>query len=191
MTRSAWASSTTSMCSGRAPSVMSAPEAAWPVEGTAIGRVSSADGDLSGTRHARREQVHARRADEAGDEEIGRMVVDLERRSDLLDASGTQHHDAVGQRHRLDLIVSDIDHGAADLRVQRGELLARGDAQLRIEVRQRLVEQEDLGIADDRAADGDALALAARESLRLAVEIVGEPQHLGGAADALVDLAPA
>ena len=76
---------------------------------------------------------------------IGRMVVDVERRSHLLDASGAQHHDAVGQGHGLDLIVSDVDHGAADLPVKGGKLLARGDAQLRIQVRQRLVEQEDLG----------------------------------------------
>ena len=75
--------------------------------------------------------------------------------------------------------------------VQRGKLLARRDAQLRIEVGERLVEQEDLGVANDRPADRDPLALAAREGLRLAVEIVGQPQHLGGAADALVDLAPA
>ena len=73
--------------------------------------------------------------------------------------------------------------------MQRGELLARRDAQLGVEVRQRLVEQEDVGIAHDGAADGDALALAAGERLGLALEIVGEPQHRGGAVDARVDLA--
>ena len=119
------------------------------------------------------------------------MVVDLKRCSDLLDSPSAQDDDAVGQGHGLHLIVGDVDHCAADLPVEGGKLLARGDAQLRIQVRQRLVEQEDLGIADDRAADRDTLALTARESLRLAVEIVGEPQHLGGAADALIDLAPA
>ena len=42
-------------------------------------------------------------------------VVELERRADLLDAPGAQHDDAVGQRHRLDLVVGDVDHRAAEL----------------------------------------------------------------------------
>ena len=33
-----------------------------------------------------RQHVHRRRADEAGDEEVGRAVVEVERRADLLDA---------------------------------------------------------------------------------------------------------
>jgi hypothetical protein len=37
------------------------------------------------------------------------------------------------------------------------------DAQLGVEVRERLVEQEHLRLAHDGAPDGDALALAARE----------------------------
>jgi hypothetical protein len=45
--------------------------------------------------------------------------------------------------------------------MQRLDLGAHVDAQLGVEVRQRLVEQEDLGLADDGAAHGDALALAA------------------------------
>ena len=44
------------------------------------------------------------------------------------------------------------------------------DAELGVEVGERLVEEEDLGLADDGAADGDALALAAGELRRLAVE---------------------
>ena len=42
--------------------------------------------------------------------------------------------------------------------------------QLGIEVGERLVEQEDGGIAHQRAADGDALALAAGELVRATVE---------------------
>ena len=44
------------------------------------------------------------------------------------------------------------------------------DAQLRVEIGQRFVEQEDIRIADDGAADGDALALAAGELARIAVQ---------------------
>ncbi len=56
--------------------------------------------------------------------------------------------------------------------MELGDLEAHLHAQRRVEVRQRLVEQEGLGLAHDGAADGDALALAAGELARLAVEIV-------------------
>ena len=60
-------------------------------------------------------------------------------------------------------------------------------AQRRIEVGERLVEQERLGLAHDRAADGDALALAAGELARLAVEIIGQVQGRGRLAHLLLD----
>ena len=49
---------------------------------------------------------------------------------------------------------------------------------LRVEVGQRLVEQEDLRLAHQRAAHRDALALAAGELARLAVEQMIDLQHL-------------
>ena len=66
---------------------------------------------LSG--HAERaglQEVHPRRADEAGDEDIVGIVVEPHRRADLLDAAGVQDDDAVGERHRLNLVVGDVDH---------------------------------------------------------------------------------
>ena len=117
------------------------------------------------------------------------MVIELHRRTDLLDQPGVQHHDPVGERHRLDLVVGDVDHRrAGHVLVQLGDLDAGRDAQRRVEVRERLVEQEDLRVAHDGAADRDALALAAGKRLRQAIEIGTELQDLGGGADALVDL---
>ncbi len=60
--------------------------------------------------------------------------------------------------------------------------------QRRVEVGQRLVEQEHRRLAHDGAADGDALALPAGEVARPPVEIGGELQRLRGAAHAAVDL---
>ena len=60
--------------------------------------------------------------------------------------------------------------------------------QLGVQVGQRLVHQEDLRITHDGAADGDALALAAGECLRLTVEILGDAQDLGSRANLAVDL---
>jgi len=66
-----------------------------------------------------------------------------------------------------------------DLLVHLLDLGAHLHAQLGIEVAERLVEQEDLGSRTDGAAHGDALALAARELLGLAVEKLGDIEDLG------------
>jgi zinc and cadmium transporter len=66
----------------------------------------------------RRLPVHRRRADEAGDEAVGRAVVELQRRADLLDAAVVHHDDAVGHGHGLDLVVRDVDRGGLQPLVQ-------------------------------------------------------------------------
>ena len=103
------------------------------------------------------------RADEPGDELVRGMVVELERRADLLDHAVAQDDDLVGEGHRLDLVVGDVDHGGVEPLVEPRELDAHLHAQRGVEVGERLVEQEDLRLAHDGAADGDALALAAGE----------------------------
>jgi hypothetical protein len=71
--------------------------------------------------------------------------------------------------------------------VQLLELAAHRHAQLGVEVRERLVVEEDLRIADDRPAHRDALALPARELARIALEQRRQGEDLGGAADLLLD----
>ena len=117
-----------------------------------------------------RRQRHRRRADELRDEAVGRPVVNLHRRADLLDRAVVHHDDAVGQRHRLGLVVGDHDDRRLDPLAQLRQLDPRPHAQRRVEVGQGLVEQEHLGPLDDRAADRDALALPARQLSGLAVE---------------------
>ncbi|MEY9720367.1 hypothetical protein ABIA22_002857 [Sinorhizobium fredii] len=129
------------------------------------------------------------RTDEAGDKEVCWPLVEVERRADLLDVTQRQDNDAVGERHRLDLVVGDIDHRRIrHALAELGDLDAGGDAQRRVEVGQRLVEEEDLWVAADRPADRDTLALSAGERLRKAVEILGKLEHLCGRANAAVDL---
>ena len=124
------------------------------------------------------EEVHRRAADEARHEQVRRRVVEAHRRVDLLqDAAAHQRH-AVAHRHRLDLVVGDVDGRRLQLVLDARDLRAHLHAQLRVQVGQRLVHQEDLRAAHDRAAHGDALALAAGERLRLAVEQLLEPDHL-------------
>ena len=80
------------------------------------------------------------------------------------------HGDAVAHRHGLDLVVGHVEVGGLQAAVQLADLGAGLHAQLGVEVGQRLVHQEDLRLAHDGAAQRDALALAAGELARLAVE---------------------
>ncbi len=139
-------------------------------------------------RHFAADEIHPRRADEPGDESVGRRVVEIERRADLFDPAAAQHDDLVGHGHRLDLVVGDIDHRRLQPFVQRRDLGAHLHAQLGIEVGQRLVEQEDGRFAHDRTADRDPLALAARELARLPVEQGAELQQLRRGLDLGVDV---
>src|SRR5262249_38255292 len=61
--------------------------------------------------------------------------------------------------------------------------------QLGIEIGKRFVEQEDLGVADDRAPHCYPLTLTAGELARLAVEQDGDLKNAGRLPDAARDLA--
>ena len=71
----------------------------------------------------------------------------------------------VGQRHRLDLVMGDIDGAGRGAEVAVLQTWRSRSAclhpQRRVEIGERLVEQERRRLAHDGAADGDALALAA------------------------------
>ena len=106
---------------------------------------------------------------------VGGVTIDLLGRPDLLDAAAIHHHHAVGQRHRLGLIVRDIERGHAEPLLDRAELVAHLHAQLGVEIAQRLVEQQHLRLEHQRARDRDALLLAAGQRRRRAL---GEILHL-------------
>ena len=108
------------------------------------------------------QEVHLGRTDEAGDEQVVGPGIEFERRPDLLDAAIVECDDPVGQRHRFDLVVRDVDHGGPEFAVQPLDLEPHLHAQRCIEVRQRFVEQEHLGIAYDGAPDSDALGAVRR-----------------------------
>ena len=109
-----------------------------------------------------------------GDERVGGMLVQLLGRPELLQLALVHDGDAVAHRHRLDLVVRHVDGRRAEALLQPQDLGARLDAQRCVEVRERLVHQERLRLADDRAPERDALALAAGELPRLALEEVAE-----------------
>jgi hypothetical protein len=59
-------------------------------------------------------------------------------------------------------IVGHVNHRNSELRWYSGELLAKACAQFRVEARQRLVEQQQVWLRDERARKRDALLFAAR-----------------------------
>ena len=91
--------------------------------------------------------------------------------------------DLVGHRHRLELVVRDVDRGRLQAIVQRAQLAAHQVAELGIERAERLVHQERLRLAHDRAAQRDALAVAARQAGDRAVEQMLDAQDARGLLD--------
>src|ERR1700755_1276381 len=85
----------------------------------AFGAVSPQSSCGSASRkNCRWQYVHLWAAYELCDKDVAGPRVKLARRTDLLDPAIAQHHDPVGQRHCLDLVVGDVDHGVAEAPVK-------------------------------------------------------------------------
>ena len=134
------------------------------------------------------QEVHLGAADEAGDEPVGRMPEQVFRGALLLDLPFGHDHDPVPQGHRLGLVVGDVDHVLAQAVAHSGQLRAHPGAQVRIQVRERLVEQEGRRVPHQRPPHGHALALPPGQLGRLAVQQVGDVEGLRDALDLAPDL---
>ena len=82
------------------------------------------------------------------------------------------------------------DEDRRDLRLllNAADFLTHLDAQARVQVGERLVEQQHLRLLDQRAGDRDALLLSAGELARLAPEVFLDLNELGRALHLLADL---
>ncbi len=83
------------------------------------------------------------------------------------------HHDPVADLRRDPQIVGDEEHGEVEPLADIGEELENLRLDADVERRDRLVRDQHLGLHRQRSGDADALALAARELVRKAVERVG------------------
>ena len=110
------------------------------------------------------------------------------RRADLHQPAVIEDADAACHRHRLGLIVRDVQHRCAEVGLDVLQLHAELAAQLRIERRQRLVHQVDRRTPHERPADRHALHLAARQPRRRIGELVIDAHELRYALDPLPDL---
>jgi hypothetical protein len=127
------------------------------------------------------QEVHRRRADGAGHEQVARPLVQLLRGADLLDDAGAHDRDPVAEGHGLGLVVGDVDGGGAELVLEPGHGRPHLHPQLGVQVGERLVHEEGLGAADDGPAHGHALALAAGAVSRAALTASRAARRGGGA----------
>ena len=149
-------------------------------------------GQARGRRHLDvvRPQLHVAEpgdlAEEAHHEVVGGLVVELVGGADLLDPALVDHHDLVGDLHRLLLVVGHEDRGHVHLVVEPAQPLAQLLADLRVQRTERLVEQQHLGLHRERPGQRHPLPLPTRELGRQPVAELREVDEL----EQLVDPAP-
>ena len=104
-----------------------------------------------------------------------------------LDARGpvAEHDDAIGQEHRLLHIMGHHQRGETALLPKRGDFRLHGDARQGIELAERLVEDEDFGIVDQRPRQRDPLRHAAGKLMRIGVAKCRKPDQIDRRIDAV------
>src|SRR5690625_1313955 len=137
--------------------------------------------------HGNFQNVHRGGANEAGNEEVVGVVVHATRGITLLQDAVLEHRNAVTHCHGLALVVRDVHRGDAEATLQRGDLGTRLDTQLCVQGRKRLIHEEDLRGAHNRAAHRDTLTLTTREGARLAVKVFLKVEDLSCFFDAFAD----
>src|SRR5207302_5346429 len=106
-------------------------------------------------------------------------------RAELAHPPLVEHRDAVAEAQCFGLVVRHVDRRRAQPALEPLQLVARRRAQLRVEVGERLVEQEDYGLTHYRAGKRYALALAAGKLARLAFKQAFNAKHRRSLAHAL------
>src|SRR6266508_4526708 len=103
-----------------------------------------------------------------------RLPIDLRRHVELLQPALGHHTDPVGDRQRLLLVVGDEQGGDAEFLLDPADLLAQADPYLRVERRERFVEQQHLRPDRERPGERHALLLAPGELVRVLVGVRGQ-----------------
>jgi hypothetical protein len=110
--------------------------------------------------------VHRRRADKLGHSPVGWVAVEIDRRSDLKHSARVHHDESVSQRHRLFLVMGNVDSRNSDLALKLFQLPTHFAAKLSVQIGQRLIEQEYLRLTDESPAKRDSLLLSSGKPRR-------------------------
>ena len=116
------------------------------------------------------------RAGEGGDEGVPRSRDELGRRPELPQPALDEDAHLVGQRGRVLVVVGHEERRQGKLPQQLRELVPHLGFRVRVERRERLVEEEHGGFAGERARERDPLPFAARELRRLRRGQVSDPE---------------
>src|SRR5262249_46838177 len=107
------------------------------------------------------DRVHL--ADKSGDPTRTWPFVDFGRSCNLYHPSVIHHRDAIGDDHGFFLVVRNNDECSTELALQFHQFELGLATQLFIESSQRLVEQKDARMLDERTCERNTLALTSRE----------------------------
>ena len=121
---------------------------------------------------------HVRPTHEGGHEQRRGALVQIVGGPHLVEPAPVQHGHAIAQVERLLLLVGHQQGRDPDAFDERVELTPRALPQTRVEVGQRLVEQQQPRLRRKRARQRDALLLPARQLVRLAALEPGEIHEL-------------
>src|SRR5690348_6528209 len=133
------------------------------------------------------QEIHLRTAEETGHKARCRPLKQIERGAELFNLAVPHEGDAVCERHRLDLVVGNVDHGMAKLLMEPLDFSSHIISKLGIQIAQRLIEQEEQRVSDDRTADCDTLALTTRQLTWKPLEKLHNTEHVGGTLHTSVD----
>ena len=144
--------------------------------------------DASGAIQAGRHNVHPWRADEVTDKLVFGPVEQRVGRAHLHRAAPRHHHHLVSEGQGLDLVVGDVDQRELELVVDLLQLAPQLPFQVRIDHRQRFVEQHRRDVlANQTAAQTDLLLGVGRQPGGALVQLAAELEHLGDFADPGLD----
>ena len=133
------------------------------------------------------DEVDGRVADKVGHKEVRRVMVDLQRCLILLENAVIDEADLRGEGHGLHLVVRDVDKGGAGFDVQALQFIAHLEPELRVQVRERLVHEQNRGLRGESPCNRNTLLLAAGELGGVALHEHTDFDDAADAADGEVD----
>src|SRR5256885_13194942 len=107
--------------------------------------------------------------EDAGHVETGRSAEHFLHRPGLRDLAVDQRDHFVRQRKRLESVVRNVKDVDAELVPDASQIRKNPRLQLHVEIRERLIQQQQARRSEERASEGDALLLAARKLCDAAV----------------------
>ena len=154
-----------------------------PLEARALERTGRADGAMADVLD--RQEIDL--AEELGDEAARRALVDVPRRRDLQHLAVVEDRDARRERQSFALVMGHENEGGSEFLMQPLHLVLHLTAQMFVQRRKRLIEQENGRLEDQRAGQRDALLLPARQFRRQLVFVSAEADALDHFGDAPSD----